>query len=333
MDGVSNPVPSSSPLSVFSDEEVQAIFAAGTLRELAAGDAIVTEGEPGDSMFFLVEGNAEAQLASGLKVRHYEPGAYFGELSWINPGHRRSATIVASTNVRLHELDQNSIATLIAEHPNAIFMLLRRTCAFLVDAERNLISDLRRRNSELEDTIKKLDFTRNRLSEEEETARRDALTGLYNRRCFDDELPMFIERARAIGCGLALIAMDLDHFKPVNDTLGHGAGDDVLRGVGKVLRENLRKSDLPCRTGGDEFILLLSDVTDEAARSRAEDVRVAIGTMPHPGNDQGIRCTATLGGTLYREGEAPEVFMHRADEALYAAKRAGRNRLGWDEEG
>jgi diguanylate cyclase (GGDEF)-like protein len=168
------------------------------------------------------------------------------------------------------------------------------------------------------------------LSAEEEAARRDALTGLFNRRCFDDELPVFIERARAIGSGLAVIAMDLDHFKPVNDTLGHAAGDEVLRGVGDVLRTNLRKSDLPCRVGGDEFIFLIADVTEDDARKRAEDVRQAIGTMPHPGNDDGIRCTATLGGTLYREGEKPEELVHRADEALYAAKRAGRNRLGWD---
>jgi two-component system cell cycle response regulator len=97
-----------------------------------------------------------------------------------------------------------------------------------------------------------------------------------------------------------------------------------------VLRKNVRKSDLPCRTGGDEFVFLLSDVTEETARARAEDVRVAVETMPHPGNDQGIRCTATLGGTLYRTGDTPEAFMHRADEALYAAKHAGRNQLGWD---
>src|SRR5207247_2295823 len=125
--------------------------------------------------------------------------------------------------------------SLIATHPSAIFTLLRRTCAFLVDAERNLIANLRRRNVELEETVKKLEFTRSRLTQEEETARTDGLTGLYNRRGFDAELPNFIERARAIGSGLALIAMDLDHFKPVNDTLGHAAGDFVLRGVGKIL--------------------------------------------------------------------------------------------------
>lgn len=322
--------PSDSPLSAFSEEEVEAIFAAGSVRECSADEIIVAEGDAGDSMFFLIDGTAQAILANGLKVRHYEPGAYFGELSWINPGHTRSATIRASSAARLQVLDQNSIRTLIESHPNAVLTLMRRTMSFLVNAERNLITDLQRRNAELEDTIKKLDFTRNRLSEEEESARRDALTGLYNRRCFDDELPVFIERAQALGVGLALIAMDLDHFKPVNDTLGHAAGDEVLRGVGEALRTNLRKSDLPCRVGGDEFIFLLSDVTEEAARSRAEDVRNAIGTMPHPGNDEGIRCTATLGGTLYRAGETPEQFAHRADEALYAAKRAGRNRLGWD---
>lgn len=322
--------PADSPLSAFSEEEVEAILSAATKRDLRDGDVIVAEGEPGESMFFLIEGTASAELANGLKVRHYEPGAYFGELSFINPGHLRSATIKASSAAVIRELDQGSIETLIQGHPHAIFRLLRRACAFLVEAERTLITDLKQQNSELQETIKKLDFTRNRLSEEEETARRDALTGLYNRRCFDDELPVFIERAQAIGCGLALVAMDLDHFKPVNDTLGHAAGDEVLRGVGQALRENLRKSDLPVRIGGDEFVFLLSDVTDEAARSRAEDVRNAIGTMPHPGNDQGIRCTATLGGTLYREGETPEEFMHRADEALYAAKRAGRNQVGWD---
>lgn len=321
--------PTDSPLALFSEPEVRAIFDAGAPRELAAGAVIVAEGDPGSSMFFLLDGNAEAQLASGLVVRQYKQGSYFGELSWINPGHRRSATIVASTPIRLQELDQSSIEALLRGHPNVLFTLMRRTCAFLVDAERNLISDLRRRNTELQETIKKLDFTRNRLSAEEEAARRDVLTGLYNRRCFDDELPVFIERSQAISCGLAVFAMDLDHFKPVNDTLGHAAGDAVLKGVGKVLRESLRKSDLPCRIGGDEFVFLLSDVTEEDARKRAEQIRNAIGTMPHPGNDRGIRCTTTMGGTLYRAGETPGEFVHRADEVLYAAKRAGRNRVGW----
>ncbi len=308
---------------------MEAIFAAGSVRTVESGSPILVEGEPGDSMFFLIEGNAEAQLHSGKTVRSYGPGSYFGELSFINPGHRRSTTIVATTQARLQVLDQSSVASLIATHPRAIFTLLRRACAFLVDAERNLIADLRRQNTELQETVKKLEFTRARLSHEELTARTDALTGLFNRRGFDAELKNFMERARAIGGGLALIAMDLDKFKPVNDTMGHPAGDFVLRGVGKILLDGVRKTDLPCRVGGDEFIILLADLTEEEARTRADELRTQIGTMQHPGNEKGIQITSTMGGTLYRPGETAEELLHRADETLYAAKRAGRNRLGW----
>jgi len=322
--------PPDSPLHVFTDDEVAAIFGAGTLRTCAAGEAIVSEGEAGDAMFFLVEGQAEAKFEGGKRVRQYGPGSYFGELSFINPGHRRSATIVATVeDTRLHVLDQRSVAALMGSHPNVMLTLLRRTCAFLVDAERALIADLRRQNAELQETVKKLEFTRRRLSEEEETARTDKLSGLYNRRAFEAELPAFMERARAIKGGLALIAMDLDHFKPVNDTLGHAAGDFVLREVGKILRENVRKTDMPCRIGGDEFVVLLADLDEAQAKMRAEALRDAVGKFPHPGNEQGIRITTTMGGTLYRAGETVEELMHRADEALYAAKRAGRNRVGW----
>lgn len=322
--------PPDSPLHAFTDDEVDAIFAAGRSRTCTAEEPIITEGEPGDSMFFLVEGRAEARVAGGRTVRTYSSGSWFGELSFINPGHRRSASIVATAPTRLQVLDQASIQSLLSSHPRAVFTLLRRTCAFLVDAERSLIADLRRQNAELQETISKLEFTRQRLSQEEQTARTDGLTGLTNRRGFDAELPLFMERAKAIGSGLALIAMDLDHFKPVNDSLGHAAGDFVLRGVGKILLSGVRKSDLPCRLGGDEFVILLADLNEQAAWKRAEALRAAIGQMPHPGNERGIRVTTTMGGTMFRPGETLEQFMHRADEALYAAKRAGRNRVGWE---
>lgn len=321
--------PAESPLHAFTEAEVTAIFGAGTERRCATGEVIVTEGQPGDSMFFLLEGSAEARLPTGHAVRTYGPGAYFGELSFINPGHLRSATIFATAEATVVVLDQKSVQTLLDSHPRAIFTLVRRACAFLVEAERSLVVNLRKRNDELTDTITKLEFTRQRLSQEEETARTDALTGLFNRRCFDAELPNFMERARAISTGLALLALDLDHFKPVNDTLGHPAGDFVLKEVGKILRGQIRKTDLPCRTGGDEFIVLLADLSEQAAKNRAEALRQAIGAFAHPGNDRGIRITTTMGGTMYRVGEASADFLKRADEALYTAKRAGRNRIEW----
>jgi len=290
---------------------------------------IFTAGDSGDAMFFVLEGEAVAKLHDGRSVRTYGPGTYFGELSFINPGHKRSATLVTTSAMRLQVLHQATIPALIASHPVAICTLLQHTCAFLVDAERMLIADLRKQNAELQETITRLDFTRGRLSQEEERARTDVLSGLSNRRAFDAELPNFIDRAQAIGSGLALVAIDLDHFKPVNDTLGHAAGDFVLKEVGKILREGVRKSDLPCRIGGDEFFVILSDTTEAGARARAEVLRAAIETFSHPGNEQGIRITTTMGGTLLRPPEKLEDFVRRADEALYAAKRAGRNRVGW----
>jgi diguanylate cyclase (GGDEF)-like protein len=321
--------PPESPLHHFTDEELAAVFAAGTERTCAIDELIVQEGEPGDSMFFVLDGWVGARLDSGAMVRSYAPGTYFGELSFINPGHRRSATIVATTAAKLLVIDQASVQALLETHPRVIFTVLRRACAFLVDAERNLISDLRRRNAQLQDTLQKLELTRRQLSQEELTSRTDALTGLFNRRAFDLELPGFIDRARALGRPLALLVMDLDEFKPVNDVLGHAAGDEVLCGVGKILQQGVRKSDLPCRFGGDEFVIVIADLDEEGARARAEALRLSIGAMSHVGNDRGIRVTATLGGALFIDGESPEDFLARADEALNVAKRAGRNRLGW----
>lgn len=321
--------PAGSALHAFTDEDVDALLSSGSPRTCAAHEVIFAEGDAGDSVYFLLEGEAEAKIHGGATVRTYGPGSYFGELSFINPEHRRSATLVATTDLKLQVLDQTSVQTLMAHHPSAICTLLRRACVFLVDTERSLVASLRRRNTELQETIKRLDFTARRLSQEEETARTDGLTGLANRRAFDAELPAFMERAQAIGSGLVLLAIDLDHFKPVNDTLGHAAGDFVLREVGKILREKVRKTDLACRIGGDEFTVVLSDLDEAMARLRAETLRAAIAAFPHPGNDQGIRITTTMGGTLYRAPESVADFMHRADEALYAAKRAGRNRVGW----
>ncbi|MGV3621976.1 MAG: diguanylate cyclase [Archangium sp.] len=322
--------PVDSPLHVFTEEEVNATFAAGTERRCEIDEVIVREGEPGDSMFFLLDGFAGARLETGAMARTYSPGSYFGELSFISPGHRRSATIVATTRARLQVIDQASIERLLVTHPRVVFTLLRRACSFLVDAERNLISDLRRKNNELRDTLQKLDLTRQRLSEEEAIARTDFMTGLSNRRGFDEAFPLFIERAAALNSGVALLAIDLDEFKQVNDLLGHAAGDEVLRRVSAVLESGVRRSDLPCRFGGDEFFVLLGELDVNAARKRAENLCAALSAMAHPGNDKGLRVTATIGGTMFRPGESADDLMKRADAALYAAKNAGRNRLTWD---
>jgi diguanylate cyclase (GGDEF)-like protein len=321
--------PPESPLLQFTKDELNAIFVSGKETEFQIDEVIVTEGQPGESMFFLLEGYVGARLDSGAMARSYGPGSYFGELSFINPGHLRSTTLVATTRAKVLVVDQSSVQTLLESHPRVIFTLLRRACVFLMDAERNLISDLRRRNGELRETIAKLDHARMRLSQEELTSRTDFLTGLANRRGFDAEVPIFVERAVALNRGLALVAMDLDAFKTLNDELGHPAGDVLLRGVGDVLQSGVRRSDLPARFGGDEFVVLLADLEEAEVKARAEVLRAAIARVQHPGVAKGIQVTATMGGTMFKPGETIESFMRRADEALYAAKRAGKDRLGW----
>lgn len=318
--------PADSPLHLFTEDEVNATFAAGTERTYEVDEVIVTEGDPGDSMFFLLDGFAGARLETGAMARTYSPGSYFGELSFITPGHRRSATIVATTRVRLQVIDQASIERLLSTHPRVVFTLMRRACSFLIDAERNLISDMRRANGELRETLRKLDLTKQQLSEEEAIARTDFMTGLSNRRGFDEAFPLFLGRATALKSGLALLVIDLDQFKQVNDQFGHAAGDEVLRRVAAVLEAGVRRSDLPCRFGGDEFFVLLGELDVNAAKARAESLLSALGSMKqHP-----MQVTATIGGTMYRPGETADEFMQRADKALYDAKNAGRNRLTWD---
>lgn len=101
--------PPDSPLHAFSEAEVDAIFAAGTEQTIASGDHVIVVDEPGDSMFFVVEGTAEARLQTGRTVRNYGPGSYFGELSFIKPGHKRSTSILATSPLRVQVLDQRSI--------------------------------------------------------------------------------------------------------------------------------------------------------------------------------------------------------------------------------
>ncbi len=319
-------------IRAFTLDEIDAIRAAGRQRSYAAGDLIVEANARGNSMFVLREGEVVVELPLSDDVI-LGPGSYFGELSFINPDHRRSATIRARTACTVDVLDQGSVDQLSREHPKALLTLLRRTTAFLVEKEEQLIRQLRAEKAELERTLDYLRRTREEADYQELLAQTDGLTGLYNRRCLDAQLPRFIERAARGGRGLAVIMLDLDHFKPVNDTLGHAAGDAVLKAMADVLRGAVRSTDLPCRLGGDEFTVVLADIDEEQARARAEELRRAVEAMPQPGREAGVVVTTTVGGAMYVPGERPEDLMARADAHLYEAKEAGRNRVSWGARG
>jgi len=160
-----------------------------------------------------------------------------------------------------------------------------------------------------------------------EQATRDPLTGLFNRRYLEDTLPRELHGALRRDAPLSLAILDLDHFKRFNDTYGHDAGDLVLREAGRLLHENLRKSDVACRLGGEEFMLVLPHASLADARQRVEQVRHLFEKLEIRYSGQLMATTTISAGVAAapEHGTTAEVLMRAADDALYAAKGAGRN--------
>jgi diguanylate cyclase (GGDEF)-like protein len=156
----------------------------------------------------------------------------------------------------------------------------------------------------------------------------DSLTGLANRRMFDEELALEWRRADRVGDSLALVLLDLDDFKRVNDAHGHQAGDAVLRAVGVILGSGVRQVDLAGRYGGEEFALILPETDLAGAQRLAERLRVALenAATEIPSGDT-LTTTASFGIAVKGELESAEDLVAAADGALYAAKRAGKNRV------
>ena len=156
----------------------------------------------------------------------------------------------------------------------------------------------------------------------------DALTGLPNRRMFDEELVLEWRRADRVGDSLALILLDLDDFKLANDTHGHQAGDAVLRTVGRILGSGVRHVDLPARYGGEEFGVIVPDADLEGAQKLAERLRRALAESETEIADGTLlRTTASFGVASKGDLESAEDLIAAADEALYEAKRLGKNRV------
>ena len=155
----------------------------------------------------------------------------------------------------------------------------------------------------------------------------DELTGMANRRHFEEVLDCFYHQARRYNRPLSLIVMDVDFFKAVNDTGGHQAGDDLLKCVAETIEDACRKADLPARFGGDEFAILLPETGIDAASGMAERIRDTLAGTSHDINGVEINVTASLGITDLNAGEidSPRSMLALADRALYMAKEAGRN--------
>jgi diguanylate cyclase (GGDEF)-like protein/PAS domain S-box-containing protein len=174
---------------------------------------------------------------------------------------------------------------------------------------------------------KKLELRLRQLS------RTDELTGLFNRRYFMQRLLQELARYRRYGRPTSVVLFDFDHFKRINDTHGHPAGDQVLVSVSKLLRERLRTNDIPARLGGEEFALLLPETDLEEAVGVAEKVRQLVLEQEFT-SEEGHRFEASITcgvSAFHGTEETVEAILHRADQNLYQGKRTGRNRVIADE--
>jgi two-component system cell cycle response regulator len=174
------------------------------------------------------------------------------------------------------------------------------------------------------------DKLRDNVQHSMELAITDGLTGLHNRRYMESHLGTVIEQAAARGKPASLLILDIDHFKAVNDTYGHDAGDDVLREFALRLKRCVRNVDLACRYGGEEFVVVMPDTDIAIAQVVAERIRRTIAAEPfaiHKGARQ-LDVTISIGlATRQDQGDSAEAILKRADQALYRAKRDGRNRV------
>jgi diguanylate cyclase len=163
----------------------------------------------------------------------------------------------------------------------------------------------------------------------EAEARTDPLTGLPNRRALDQEIKRRVGQFQRQGQPLSVMLVDVDHFKKFNDSHGHQAGDKVLRGVARVLKQTIREMDMVARYGGEEFTAVLPDAGIDDARGLAERARKSIEQATFEFAGKRLRVTASFGVAEMRDDEDASDLLKRADEALYAAKSAGRNRTHW----
>lgn len=182
---------------------------------------------------------------------------------------------------------------------------------------------LRKRNSELREAVARIG----------ELARHDELTDVWNRRRLVEALHSELARLVRDGPPFSVALVDLDHFKRVNDALGHNAGDAVLQAVARELVGCLRDADAFGRWGGEEFLALLPQTAPEGARASAERMRAAVERLSLEGIAPGLRVTISVGLAHARRDDDPEGLVGRADAALYRAKRAGRNRMEDEGEG
>jgi diguanylate cyclase (GGDEF)-like protein len=321
------------PRATLTPELVVELSSFGRSVGFSKGSVVFHQAEPGDAMYIVERGEIGLVFEHGKPGKNLGPGGFFGELALLTGSRPRTATAVAVTDAILRMLDQTAFDELLANRPGLLAVLLVQTCAYLVESEQQLIADLQRRNLDLEQSLDFLRRMRQELDIAELRAQTDGLTGLYNRRCLDMQIGTILRRAYEGRTGLAVLLLDLDRFKDVNDRHGHQLGDAVLREVAQILKTAVRQTDLPFRIGGDEFLVLMPGLGPEDALRRGHHILAALLAAPQALPHLAAPVHASIGLTLLRDEESWASLFARADQNLYRAKSSGGGRIIQDEDG
>lgn len=200
-----------------------------------------------------------------------------------------------------------------------------------IEFRRKTEIQLRDANQVLKLQIKRVERLQKQL---QELAVRDPLTDLYNRRYLKEALELEFAHPERSGKSSAILMMDSDYLKAINDKFGHKAGDDFLIQIADVIKDNIRVGDIACRYGGDEYVVVMSNVNSEIAYKRAESLRRGIARQSIVHRNENVNISVSIGIAMFPEhGSLREVLFQKADQALYEAKRRGKNRVVLYQEG
>ena len=306
-----------------SNEEYALFLGVGRRRELKPGEVIFRRGELGRSMFIVESGTIQLEFGDGMPDKMIGAREFFGELALFIGNHARVANALAVAPSALIVVEHQAFDELIGTEPRLLAQFMRRSFSYLVASEQQLIQSLKRRNEDLMVTLDSLRQTQTQLSTAQRLVQTDELTGLCNRR----GLYMFLERLdeqRLPGTVLALLLVDLDRFKQINDHCGHLIGDQVLRAIAEEVQNAASPCDLPCRLGGDEFALLMQVTGVEELRARATQIISAVRALRFPATgDEPLSVAVSVGGSVCTSESDWAVWYSDADCALYEAKGAG----------
>ncbi len=329
--------------SLLEDAEISDVLHYLHTRSYPAGHIIFREGDPGDELFIIREGGVaiSIKLPDGSQriLRNFTAGDFFGEMSIVE-NENRSATARTLEPADLYIMKKADFFGIMRDFPSIAIKIMYRMSTIATER-------LHSTSEFLEEMVLWGEDARKR-------AVTDPLTGVYNRQFLDGSLPRMIQDAARRGTELALIMVDLDHFRDINEKYGQDAGDRVLHAAVSVFTRFIRKTDVIARYGGDEFTILLPGTGLEEAGRIAENIRRGVARMPlagalRPGGDEPQGADLQGGDSRGREpmegdpvtqvttsqgiavfplhaGDPGELWK-RADRALYRSKEQGRNRV------